>query len=80
MQAKPMLVLSKFEAPSPFGPHSRGKISLWASPAMLCAQPEELVTAAGAAAAALAGIPYGWSAIVTYLNAWHAKRQGEGYA
>ena len=34
MQAKPMLVLSKFEAPSPFGPHSRGKISLW--PALLC--------------------------------------------
>ncbi|CAL5227240.1 g10165 [Coccomyxa viridis] len=34
---------------------------------------------AGAAAAALAGIPYGWSAIVTYLNAWHAKRTGEMY-
>ena len=31
---------------------------------------------AGAAAAGLAGIPYAWSAVVTYLNAWHAKRSG----
>ncbi|CAK0757688.1 hypothetical protein CVIRNUC_002561 [Coccomyxa viridis] len=34
---------------------------------------------AGAAAAGLAGIPYAWSAVVTYLNAWHAKKTGEMY-
>ena len=34
---------------------------------------------AGAAAAGLAGIPYAWSAVVTYLNAWHAKKSGKSY-
>lgn len=31
---------------------------------------------AGAVAALLAGVPYSWSALVTYLNAHHAKRTG----
>lgn len=31
---------------------------------------------AGAVAALLAGVPYSWSALVTYLNARHAKRTG----
>ena len=31
---------------------------------------------AGAVAALLAGVPYSWSASVTYLNARHAKRSG----
>ncbi|KAK9915973.1 hypothetical protein WJX75_006795 [Coccomyxa subellipsoidea] len=42
------------------------------------ATPEQ-VKVSGAVAALLAGVPYSWSALVTYLNARHAKRTGEMY-
>ncbi|BDA43829.1 Putative tartrate transporter [Coccomyxa sp. Obi] len=42
------------------------------------ATPEQ-VKVSGAIAALLAGIPYSWSAIVTFLNAKHAKHTGEMY-
>ena len=35
-----------------------------------------VIPVTGAIAALLAGIPYSWSAIVTFLNAKHAKHTG----